>query len=207
MNPDKIQNTFDGKFWNARYETFRTGWDIGYVSPPLKEYIDQISDKDLKILIPGCGNSYEAEYLSKKGFRNITLIDISDILIKKLEKKFENDKNITLYTEDFFEHDGSYDLILEQTFFCAIDPSCRENYASKMKNLINKNGKLAGVLFFNDNDDTAKDQNNEEPPFFGSESEYKNIFKKYFHINVMEVCYNSISPRNGREIFINLKVK
>lgn len=202
-----MQNRFDVKFWNERYETSRTGWDIGCVSTPLKEYIDQITDKDIKILIPGCGNSYEAEYLSKKGFRNITLIDISDSLIKNLEKKFGNNKNVSLFTEDFFEHKGNYDLILEQTFFCAIDPSLRENYALKMKNLINKNGKLAGVLFINNNNEPLKNQNNEEPPFFGSVSEYKNIFSKYFHINVMEECYNSISPRSGREIFINLKVK
>jgi hypothetical protein len=44
-----------------------TGWDLGQVSPPLKAYIDQLTDKNLRILIPGCGNSYEAEYLLEKG--------------------------------------------------------------------------------------------------------------------------------------------
>lgn len=33
---------------------------------PLKVYFDQLTNKDLKILIPGGGNSHEAEYLLKK---------------------------------------------------------------------------------------------------------------------------------------------
>ena len=58
----------NSKFWNQRYLENDTGWDIGYISTPIKEYFDQINNKKLKILIPGGGNSYEAEYLYKKGF-------------------------------------------------------------------------------------------------------------------------------------------
>ncbi|MCB0465166.1 MAG: SAM-dependent methyltransferase, partial [Aequorivita sp.] len=58
-------------FWNHKYLSGETGWDIGYVSTPIKEYIDQLSDKNLKILIPGGGNSYEAEYLFESGFNNV----------------------------------------------------------------------------------------------------------------------------------------
>ena len=52
------------EYWINRYKEERTGWDIGYPSTPLKEYIDQLQDKNLRILIPGAGNGYEAEYLS-----------------------------------------------------------------------------------------------------------------------------------------------
>ncbi|MDX1544111.1 MAG: SAM-dependent methyltransferase, partial [Christiangramia sp.] len=48
----------NSEFWSTRYRDNRTGWDIGYISTPLKEYIDQLEDKELKILIPGAGNSY-----------------------------------------------------------------------------------------------------------------------------------------------------
>ena len=50
-------------YWSKRYKEERTGWDIGFPSLPLKTYIDQLENKDLKILIPGAGNAYEAEYL------------------------------------------------------------------------------------------------------------------------------------------------
>jgi hypothetical protein len=29
---------------------------------PIKNYIDTLKDKDIAILIPGCGNTYEAAY-------------------------------------------------------------------------------------------------------------------------------------------------
>ena len=47
-------------FWNNQYNANTTNWDLGEVSPPLKEYIDQLTNKNLRILIPGCGNTYEA---------------------------------------------------------------------------------------------------------------------------------------------------
>ncbi|MCB0780847.1 MAG: SAM-dependent methyltransferase, partial [Flavobacteriales bacterium] len=50
----------DRDFWQQRYADGTTGWDLGAVSPPLKAYFDQLTDKDLRILIPGGGRSYEA---------------------------------------------------------------------------------------------------------------------------------------------------
>lgn len=57
----------DEFYWNTRYQTNDIGWDIGSVSPPIKAYIDQLTNKQLRILIPGCGNTYEAEYLLQQG--------------------------------------------------------------------------------------------------------------------------------------------
>ena len=53
----------DAEYWEERYRAGTTGWDIGSPSTPLKEYIDQLQDPSKKILIPGAGNAYEAEYL------------------------------------------------------------------------------------------------------------------------------------------------
>ena len=40
--------SLDSNAWNQRYISNNTGWDIGYVSTPIKEYIDQISNKKIK---------------------------------------------------------------------------------------------------------------------------------------------------------------
>jgi thiopurine S-methyltransferase len=61
--------------WNNRYLNDDIGWDLGEVSPPLKAYFDQLENKEIKILIPGGGNSYEAEYLLQKGFKNVFVVD------------------------------------------------------------------------------------------------------------------------------------
>jgi methyl halide transferase len=41
-------------YWNNRYLEENTTWDLGQVSPPLKNYIDQLENKAVSILIPGC---------------------------------------------------------------------------------------------------------------------------------------------------------
>lgn len=189
---------FSAQFWNERYQSQQTGWDLKSPSTPLKEYIDQLSDLSLRILIPGCGNAYEAEYLLEKGFSHITLIDISEVLVQTLQEKFKNYPQIQVILGDFFDLQGSYDLILEQTFFCALHPDLRSAYANQMKNLLSKNGKLVGVMF-------QRDFGNPYPPFGGSKEEYLQLFEPYFTIVTMEDCYNSIPPRAGTELFIQLK--
>ena len=116
-------------FWDNKYKSEQTGWDIGSISTPLKEYFDQLTNKELKILIPGGGNSYEAEYLHKKGFKNVYVVDISATVLTNFQKRVPSFPNQCLINIDFFELNDSFDLIIEQTFFCAINPDLRPKYA------------------------------------------------------------------------------
>lgn len=195
MSPS--QNPFDQDYWNIRYQTQSTGWDLGVVSPPIKTYIDQLDEKSLRILIPGCGNSYEAEYLLSKGFTNITVIDIAPELVLSLKEKFKGNDAVSVVEGDFFAHEGEYDLILEQTFFCAIDPSLREQYVQKMHQLLSSDGKLVGLLF-----DVVFEKDG--PPFGGSAAEYEKLFEPYFHFRHFEKAINSFIKRAGTELFISL---
>lgn len=184
-------------YWDTRWEKQETGWDIGYASPTITEFMDGIADKNTAILIPGCGNAYEAEYLLKQGFTNITLIDIAPLAVENLKKKFEGQSSINILCEDFFEHKGSYHLIIEQTFFSAIPPFKRKDYVAKMHELLKENGRIIGLLF-------DKQFNKPYPPFGGNTEEYQNLFQPYFNIKKLEESYNSIPPRQGSEVFIHL---
>lgn len=190
----------DGDYWSNRYNDGTSVWDLGEVSPPLKNYIDQLTDKMIRILIPGCGNTHEADYLLKSGFTDITVIDIAPALVVQLKEKYKDNSNIKIILGDFFKHEGEYDLILEQTFFCAIDPSLRKDYVAKMPELLAAGGKLVGVLF---NCRFEK----EGPPFGGDKNEYEPMFAKDFVFKTFEPCYNSFSRRKDTELFINLVKK
>ena len=139
----------DKQYWTQRYEDALTGWDIGAVSTPLKAYFDQLTDKSLRILIPGAGNAYEAEYLWKKGFSNVFILDISPIPLALFKKRNPDFKASQLIEKDFFKHKGVYDLIIEQTFFCSFVPHKmnRVKYATKMASLLAPKGKLVGLWF------------------------------------------------------------
>lgn len=188
---------FDKSYWEEKFSENETGWDIGYVSTPLKEYFDQLTNKDLKILIPGSGNGYEVEYLYKLGFKNVFVVEWSDTAVKNFLTRFPKFPALNIFTEDFFLHKGKFDLIIEQTFFCALHPSQRENYVKKVHELLSSNGKLAGLLF-------DREFNPNNPPFGGSKNEYVKLFEPYFNFKYFDSCYNSIPPRAGSELFVNL---
>lgn len=193
------EKRLDQDYWDKQYTSNATGWDLGKVSPPIKEYVDTLKDKDISILIPGCGNSHEAEYLLSQGFTNITVIDIAPTLVAKLQEKFKNYPNIKIVLGDFFAHKGQYDLVIEQTFFCALPPIMREKYVLEMHKILKEKGLLVGLLF----DKTFESG----PPFGGSKAEYQQLFKNYFDFKIMETCRNSIAPRANSELFIELQNK
>jgi len=188
-------------FWEEKYAHRETGWDIGYISTPLKEYIDQLKDKNLKILIPGAGNSYELLYLLEKGFSNVFVIDIAKKPLENIKRKVPDFPKTQLLEGDFFSLElNNFDLILEQTFFCALDPSLRTDYVCKMKQLLKPKGKLTGLLFNFPLSEAG-------PPFGGSPAEYKSLFQKHFKINILETAHNSIKPRADKELFFIFEAK
>ena len=188
------------EYWNTRYNENDFGWDTGDITTPLKTYFDQLTDKSLKILIPGAGNSYEAEYLFKNGFKNVFVLDFAEAPLKNIKTRCKDFPASQLIQDDFFKHAGQYDLIIEQTFFCAIDPKLRVDYAKHMPALLKPKGKLVGLMF-----DTVFEK--EGPPFSGNKEEYLKYFSPYFNFNTFDKCYNSIKPREGRELFINFSKK
>jgi thiopurine S-methyltransferase len=192
-----MENKTEEEYWTNRYRENNTGWDIGYPSTPIASYIDQLIDKEISILIPGAGNGYEAEYLVKNRFTNVTVIDISRLPLDNLRKRIGNDQDINLLHEDFFQHTGVYDLIIEQTFFCSFLPSVemRSSYAEKMSELLHSNGKLVGLWFNIPLEETKK------RPYGGNEELYRFYLEPFFKFKIFEEAYNSIKPRSGKEFF------
>ena len=184
------------EYWESRYKENEVGWDTGAITTPLKEYIDQLENKDTKILIPGAGNGYEFEYLISKGFSNVYVLDIAQQPLENIARRVEKAFTKNLIEQDFFEHQEQYDLILEQTFFCALDPKLREKYVEKAHSLLSEHGKLVGLLF-------QFPLTQSGPPFGGSKQEYVKLFSNFFTIKTLEDCYNSIKPRMNNEVFIN----
>jgi len=183
--------------WELRYLNNDIGWDLGEVSTPLKAYFEQLENKEIKILIPGGGNSYEAEYLFENGFKNVFVIDVSKAALDNIQKRIPSFPKTQLILGDFFELKNTFDLIIEQTFFCAIHPNLRAAYVVKMNQLLKSKGKLVGLMFnvpLNDN----------RPPFGGNKKDYLVSFKPYFNIERMEMCYNSFGNRKGRELFVKM---
>lgn len=185
-------------YWNSRYLEDKAGWDLGSISTPLKDYFDQLTDKTISILVPGAGNAYEVEYLFERGFKNTFLCDLAEAPLQNFQRRCPGFNPAHLLKQNFFNlEENKYDLIVEQTFFCAIDPTLRKAYAEKAFRLLKPGGKLVGVLF-------SDIFSSPGPPFGGTAEEYQGYFKDLFKFKTFETAHNSINPRAERELFINL---
>ncbi|MCF6364600.1 MAG: TPMT family class I SAM-dependent methyltransferase [Bacteroidales bacterium] len=188
------------EYWNNLYKNKTLGWDIGYISPPLKEYFNQIADKNLKILIPGGGSGYEAKYLYKNGFINTFYLDYSELAINNFKTDHPDFPDTQIINQDFFEHCNKYDLIIELAFFTSVEPENRKKLANKMYELLNTGGKYVG-LFFNHEFKLNK------PPYGAIKETYLELIKDLFDVKTFEIAHNSIKPRKGRELFFIFEKK
>jgi SAM-dependent methyltransferase len=196
----KSMHDLSATYWNQRYENEHTPWDIGYASPPLLEYIKWLKDKQIRILIPGAGRAYEAIFLHRAGFEQVWVCDWAPAAFGHLLEHCPEFPRERLLAADFFELDMEFDLMLEQTFFCAIDRAQRQAYARQAAHLLKGGGLLAGVLF-------AQEFEQEGPPFGGTAAEYQDCFEPHFEILIMEISPHSIRPRAGRELFVEMRAR
>lgn len=192
-------NTLNAAYWNNRYLNNKTGWDIGYPNKIHTDFVETNYDKNAYILVPGAGNAYEVAYLYGQGYRNVYALDYAPEAKQNFVKRNPEFPVSQYLLADFFELDKTFDLVLEQTFFCAIEPRLRAAYVSKMHSILKPGGKIAGVLF-----NTPK---TEGPPYGGTEEEYRKLFNTQFEILRLEIPVDSIAPRQGKEYFIEILKK
>lgn len=190
----------DKEYWNNHWKENNTGWDIGYASPPLMEYLDSLENKSLRILIPGSGSGYEAGEAYLRGFEQVYYNDISPEAARRFKRQFPEFPGEQILNTDFYSIEDEFDLILEQTSFCAQPPSRRKEYIDKVHELLSPEGIYAGVLF-----DIHFPFGG--PPFGGDKEEYRQLLAPVFEIIKMEKCYNSIISRQGKELFVLLTPK
>ncbi len=185
-------------FWKNKYLDKNTGWDLGKCSKPLIDFFDSLTNKKIKILIPGCGNAYEAEYLHRNGFTNVYVADWAEQPLFNLKQRVPTFPSNHLLHVDFFTIKAEFDIIIEQTFFCAINPELRVDYVEKTASILHENGLVVGLMF-------DAELNKDKPPFGGTEAEYRSLFATHFDIKKMEKCLSSEGDRNKREFFVTFK--
>ena len=190
-------NNLDNSIWNLRYQNNQTGWDLGQVSEPIKKWFENQENKKINVLIPGAGKGYEVKYGFENGFENIFYMDFSSMagdLFKETCPEFPKGQ---ILVGDFFSLKKPlfFDVIIEQTFFCAIDPVLRPIYVEKTNEILKENGEIIGLLFNREFDTKG-------PPFGGTEKEYKKLFKSKFNLKKLENCLLSSLPRKDYEFWI-----
>ncbi len=189
--------------WQEHYESNDLGWDLGQVAPPFAKLWQEEKLPVGKVLIPGCGRGHEVVFLAENGFE-VTAVDFSEGAVTYLENAL-SERNLEgrVLHQDFFSlddsHDGVYDLVLEQTFFCAISPRRRQDYALNIARVLRPKGMLVGLFYH-----TGKEGG---PPYNTTREDIEINFSKNFEIQEFDKTSLSIEQRKDKEWLGVLKKK
>jgi thiopurine S-methyltransferase len=190
----------EAAYWAACYLNGQTGWDIGYPSPALMDFLEQLPDKTISMLVPGAGMGWEAAAAFHIGFKKVFYLDFAVSAAGRFQQAHPWFPEHQVLVQDFFALEGQFDLVLEQTFFCSLHPSKRADWVHKCFQLLQPGGIIAGLLF---NHEFA----HQGPPYGGTESEYRTLLSSGFEVEHMEVTDKSIKPRALRELFFVARKK
>lgn len=190
--------------WEQHYQDQDTPWDLSGPTPEFRRLFEDASfrsqlhlKKRPRALVPGGGRGHDAILLAQCNYE-VDLVDFAPTaLLAAMEAASLSKVTLHPYKKDFFSlpqlpyHHESYDLLLEYTFFCAIDPSLRPQYVQAAASLLQKNGWLVGLFF-------PLRMDKEGPPFPVSRAEVEELFSPYFELTIEEP-QASVKPRQGNE--------
>ena len=202
-NGDKTKTGYSREDWERHYEEKDLRWDLDEVAPPFEHLWKERNILPCKAIVPGCGAGHEVIFLAKKGF-NVTAVDYTYGAIKLIESAFEkNNYSGEVLRQDFFkldcEYNEKFELILEHTFFCAINPNMRQAYVETTKRILKAGGYLIG-LFYETNEDGG-------PPFNTHQKDIEKYFSDSFMIESLSKTSHSAEQRREKEWLAVLKKK
>ena len=185
--------------WEARYQEGDTPWDLGKPTPAFSRLLREARFAPGKLLIPGAGRGYDALAFAQAGF-DVTGVDVSETACQSLrERAAKVGVGLEVRQEDFFAiaEPERFDLALEYTFYCAIDPGLRTAYRDQMARLLKPGGLLFGLFF-----PLNKPLEAGGPPFGVKRDEVEASMSERFDLMHAEEPADSVKPRRGNEILM-----
>lgn len=185
------------KFWTDIYKTGKMGWDLGEPATAFVDMVPRLKFPKSRILVLGSGYGHDAAYFAKLG-HIVTAVDFSQAALDGAQARYP-DLTINWHKADVFELPrewaGQFDLIIEQTCYCAIEPARRNSLLRAWMHMLQPQGQLLGVFF-------SMEKRNGEPPYGGSEWEVRERLKKNFQFLFWGRWHKSPPNRAGKEFLV-----
>jgi SAM-dependent methyltransferase len=189
----------DPNFWDSIFREGSGGWELGRPTPPLEAWFLEHSPKDLRALVVGCGRGHEARLLARLGAR-VTAIDFAPTAIAEARAATDPALAVDYRQRDLFTLAGGppeFDLVVEHTCFCAIDPARRDEYVDCVADVLRPGGALVGLFYAHGRPGG--------PPFTTSRDELLARFGRRFDVVRLEVATDSILVRHRQELLGELR--
>jgi len=148
--PENKSHLYSKKdYWDNRFEKTQDyfDWYVGWSE--LKEIVKPLINNNSKILMVGCGNSKLSENMYTENYHNIVNIDISGIVIDKMNQEKDKKKmNKMIYSEmdatSMTYDDNSFDFSLDKGTFDALSCSPTNELCFRMLQEMHRVTKING---------------------------------------------------------------
>jgi SAM-dependent methyltransferase len=176
------------EFWANRYREGDAAWDLGGPCPVFVTFLDSGRAPPAgRVAFPGCGRGHDLRMFLERGYDATGFdfaIEPAGLPIERLDV-FDLGAR---YPEEF-------DMIVEYTCYCAIDPARRGEYATSLRAALKPGGLLVALLF-------PMGDRPDGPPFGVDESEIAGVLAAGLELVSVESPDNSVENRLGRERFV-----
>lgn len=185
--------------WKDAWDEGRTPWDAG-ASPPVLEKLRRAGElPEGRVLVPGCGAGYDVLTLAGPE-RHVVGLDLAPGAVeaceaRRVEQGFPAEHAQFREGNFFqFEPDEPFDLVVDYTFLCAIEPDRRVEWARKMAEVIVEGGELLTVIF-----PVVDKPADEGPPYPLSPELVWQLLKDNFEQITLRPIVESNPGREGKE--------
>jgi SAM-dependent methyltransferase len=193
-------------FWQTLYDGNDTPFDLRGPSAPFIDWLDAEKPRPGRAVVPGCGRGHDVLELARRGWDALG-IDFAPSAVRDATGNASRAGLIgaRFLEADIFalgpEHDAAYDLLFEQTCYCAIEPHRRDEYARIAARLVKARGWLAFVVY-------PVDGRAGGPPFNIGVEEVPLRFASAFELVQIGAPRRASAPgRTGKELFALLRRK
>ena len=192
--------TSNPQYWERCYQSGEMGWDLGRATPIFDHWIKNYRTV-LNICVLGAGNGWDAINFAKRGHA-VTAVDFAKSAVKNMQATVkQNNLEMDIRCTNIFDlkkiYTNYFDVVLEYTCFCAINPSKRRDYLDVARHILKSQGEFIGLLFPID-----KAPEDGGPPFAVQLEPTIKLISEYFFLIKREIPSLSIKPRLGREVFV-----
>ncbi|EGC31676.1 hypothetical protein DICPUDRAFT_10325, partial [Dictyostelium purpureum] len=147
-------------YWDRRYKKDPETFDWYQKYSTLKPFlIEKIKSKDAKILMVGCGNSTLSEEMYNDGYKNLTNIDISSVVIGQCKEKYKESQypGMVYQVDDVLDlslADEEFDVVIDKGTFDTIMANCSKAIimCEEIFRVLNKKGVYICITYGMPND-------------------------------------------------------
>jgi len=132
-------------FWDERFARGFTPWDQAGVQREFEAFA--AAHPEAAVLIPGCGNAWEARWLAERG-RAVRAIDFAPAAVASARAALGQYADV-VEEADFYTYQPPFTpaWVFERAFLCALPKAQRAAYARRMADLLQPGALLAGYFF------------------------------------------------------------